>query len=85
MIKSQMIPILVKPCFIIFACSMKHNISKNILRKKEFVSNIINNDIAEKVCLTTVSYPWVINEIKEAGLTPITSIKVKIQSIIERI
>lgn len=76
-IKSWMMPIGGNPNLIIFACSLKHDTARNILETKEFVVNIPNNDIAEQALKDIVAVPPGSDEIREAGLTPIPSVKVK--------
>jgi len=82
-IKSWLMPIEGNPCLIMFACSMQHHTAKNILATKEFVVNIPNNNMAKKALITAEDYPEGIDEIKEAQLTPIPSVKVRPPSIAE--
>lgn len=82
-IKSWLMPIGGEPNLIMFACNMRHHTAQNILETREFVVNIPNNDIAKKTLITAEDYPSGIDEIKEAGLTAIPSVKVKPPSIAE--
>jgi flavin reductase (DIM6/NTAB) family NADH-FMN oxidoreductase RutF len=50
---------------------------RNILREKEFVINILSESILEKVNKTSTELPYGEDEFVFAGLTPITSEKVK--------
>lgn len=56
---------------------------RNIFREKEFVINIISEDIVEKINLTSTELPYGEDEFIYAGLTPIDSEKVKAKRIKE--
>lgn len=56
---------------------------RNILREKEFIVNIVNEDIAEKVNNTSVELPYGEDEFSFAGLTPLDAEKVKAKRIAE--
>jgi flavin reductase (DIM6/NTAB) family NADH-FMN oxidoreductase RutF len=55
----------------------------NILREKEFVINIVHEDIAQKINLTSTELPYGEDEFKFAGLTPLDSHVVKAKRIKE--
>ncbi|MGZ3788116.1 MAG: flavin reductase family protein [Bacteriovorax sp.] len=55
----------------------------NILREQEFVINIVHEEIAEKINLTSTELPYGEDEFKFAGLTPIDSHVVKAKRIKE--
>ena len=50
---------------------------KNIKATKEFVVNIVSEEIAEKMNQCSAEYPYGVDEFKETGLTPTTSKIVK--------
>lgn len=50
--------------------------AKNILKNKEFVINIVSQEIAEKVNLTSTELDYGQDEFEFAGLTPIDSEKI---------
>lgn len=56
---------------------------RNILREKEFVINIVSEDIAEKVNLCSTELPYGEDEFIHSGLTPIDSEIVKARRIKE--
>lgn len=56
---------------------------RNILREKEFVINILSEDIVEKVNLTSTELPYGEDEFVFAGLTPIDSEKIKARRVKE--
>lgn len=64
-----------------FCCSPEHHTYRNIMETGEFAVNIPTEDIIAKVLkiavLTEKIWPAGLNEIKQAGLTPIPSEKVK--------
>lgn len=64
-----------------FCCSPEHHTYKNIMETKEFVINVPTEDIISKVLkvamITEKPCPSGVNEIEEAGLTPIRSEKVR--------
>lgn len=49
---------------------------RNILREKEFVVNFVSLPIVEKINLTSMEYPYGVDEFDKAGLTPIASEKI---------
>jgi flavin reductase (DIM6/NTAB) family NADH-FMN oxidoreductase RutF len=55
----------------------------NIFREKEFVVNIVSENIVEKINLTSTELPYGEDEFKFAGLTPIDSVAVKAKRIKE--
>lgn len=50
---------------------------KNIKANKEFVVNIVSEEIAEKMNQCSAEYPYGVDEFKESGLTPSASTVVK--------
>jgi len=55
----------------------KKDTLNNILRTKEFVVNVVTEDIAEQMNICATEYPPGYNEFEESGLTPINSKIVK--------
>jgi flavin reductase (DIM6/NTAB) family NADH-FMN oxidoreductase RutF len=50
----------------------------NIIRRTgQFVVNLVNNATAEAMNITAIDFPLGVNELKEAGLTTLPSVKVK--------
>lgn len=49
----------------------------NIEQTRQFVVNIVTEDVAEKMNQTSADYPYGVSEFKKAGLTPVPSVKVK--------
>lgn len=50
----------------------------NIIRRTgQFVVNLVNNATAEAMNVTAIDFPFGVNELKEAGLTTLPSVKVK--------
>jgi len=49
----------------------------NILTGKEFVVNVVTEDIAEQMNICATDYPEDFNEFKESGLTPAPSVMIK--------
>ena len=47
--------------------------SRNILVAREFVVNMVNENLAEKMNLTSGAYPETVSEIEKAGLTLVSS------------
>ncbi|MCK4421300.1 flavin reductase family protein [candidate division WOR-3 bacterium] len=76
-IKSWITPACSTPPLLLFSCNIKHDTAKNILETREFVVNIPMLDIKEKTLITAKEYPPEVNELKEAGLTPIPTERVK--------
>jgi len=64
-----------------FSCAPEHHTHRNILETKEFVVNVPTEDIVREVytasVITEKTCPPDVNEIEEAGLTPIPSERVK--------
>lgn len=56
---------------------------RNILREKEFVINILSEDIVEKVNQTSTELPYGEDEFVFAGLTPVDSEKIKARRVKE--
>lgn len=56
---------------------------KNIFREKEFVVNIVSEDIIEKINLTSTELPYGEDEFLLSGLTPLDSEIVKPKRILE--
>lgn len=56
---------------------------RNIFREKEFVVNIVSENIVEKINLTSTELPYGEDEFKLAGLTPIDSVMIKAKRIKE--
>lgn len=50
---------------------------KNIKANKEFVVNIVSEEIAEKMNQCSAEYPYGVDEFKESGLTASPSVKIK--------
>ena len=69
-------PVSINPPLLAFASVPTHHTFKNIEETKEFVVNIPNKDILEKLWITGEKFPEDINEIEKAGLTQIKSSKV---------
>ena len=78
-----------KPMIIAFSPLIRTSTEKpkdtpiNILREKDFVINIVNEDIAEKVNLTSTELPYGEDEFIYSGLTPIDSKKVNAKRVKE--
>ena len=63
-----------------FNCNPQHHTYRNIMETKEFVINIVTEDILDevfKVSMITEKLSEEVNEIVKAGLTPIPSEKVR--------
>ncbi|WP_231551427.1 flavin reductase family protein [Methanobacterium sp. SMA-27] len=69
-------PVSINPPLLAFASVPTHHTFKNIEETKEFVVNIPNEDILDKLWITGEKFPEDINEIEKAGLTQIKSSKV---------
>jgi len=61
----------------------KKDTLKNIEYSRDFVINIVDESLAEKMNITAVDFPSAVDEIKEAGLTALSSDKVKSPRIAE--
>ena len=78
-----------KPMIIAFCPMIRTSTSKmkdtpiNIFREKEFVINIVSEDIIEKINLTSTELPYGEDEFKLASLTPIDSEAIKAKRIKE--
>lgn len=70
-------PISFSPPLYGFACNTEHDTWKNIKATKEFVVNIIENKLAEKLPILEKDFPYEVNELEKAGLEEIESKKVK--------
>jgi flavin reductase (DIM6/NTAB) family NADH-FMN oxidoreductase RutF len=66
-------PVSMKPPLLAFASVPTHDTYRNILETEEFVVNIPHEDILEKIWITSEKFPYGINELDEAKLTPIPS------------
>jgi flavin reductase (DIM6/NTAB) family NADH-FMN oxidoreductase RutF len=56
---------------------------RNIFREKEFVVNIVSEDIIEKINMTSTELPYGEDEFTFSGLTPIDSEKIKAKRVKE--
>ncbi len=69
------------PPHVMFSTTRGGNINKdtldNVLTNKQFVVNIVTEDLVEKMNLTSKAIPSTESEFELAGLTPIPSIKIK--------
>lgn len=55
----------------------------NIRRTGEFVVNMVDEALAEKMNLAAIDFPSEIDEFEEVGLTPVSSSKIKVPGIAE--
>ena len=69
-------PVSMNPPLVAFASVPTHDTYKNIIEIEEFVVNIPNEDILEKLWITGKKFPYGVNEIEKADLTQIPSKKV---------
>lgn len=69
-------PVSMNPPLVAFASVPAHDTYKNITEIEEFVVNIPNEDILEKLWITGKKFPYGVNEIEKADLTQIPSKKV---------
>lgn len=76
-VKSDLMWMVSNPPTIALSCNMNHHTAQNILSQKEFVFNIPGEESLGKVLKTAEDYPRGVNELEEAGLTAIPSLKVK--------
>lgn len=60
----------------------KHTIA-NIMETGDFVVHIVSHDIRNQMNVCAVSYPLGVSEIEKAGLTAVSSVKVKSPRILE--
>jgi len=65
------------PPQLLFSVNIKHDTYRNILETEEFVVNVPNADMIEEIWITQKPFPYGINELEEADLTPLPSEKVK--------
>jgi flavin reductase (DIM6/NTAB) family NADH-FMN oxidoreductase RutF len=49
----------------------------NVAATGEFVVNLVSEDLADRMNVTAVDYPYGVDELAEAGLTPVPGVKVK--------
>lgn len=76
-------PVSVKPALVAFASVPSHHTYKNIEETGEFVVNIPNEAILEKLWITGEKFPYGVSEIEESGLTQMESLKVSPPKIAE--
>lgn len=69
-------PVSIKPPLIAFASVPTHHTFKNIEDTGEFVVNIPNEAILDKLWVTGEKFPEEVNELEEAGLTELNSYEV---------
>lgn len=69
-------PVSTKPPMVAFASAPSHHTCKNIEETGEFVVNMPNEAILEKLWITGEKFPYGVNEIEKAGLTQLESLKV---------
>ena len=72
-----------RPAIIGFGCNTNNPTAKNILSTGEFIINIPGTELAKKIWKITEIEPTGDKEIKEAGLTPVKSIKLSTPRIAE--
>jgi len=65
------------PPQLLFSVNIKHDTYRNVLETEEFVVNVPNADMIEEIWITQKPFPYGINELEEADLTPLPSEKVK--------
>lgn len=70
---SFVMPVSMDPPIVAFASAPKHDTSRNILEKGEFVVNLTPSSILEKMWITGEKLPYGENELEKAGLTSIPS------------
>ena len=61
----------------------KKDTLKNIELTKEFIINIVSNDIVEQMNNTAIEYPYDVDEFEQAGLTKIDGTVVKVPRVKE--
>jgi len=71
-------PICMKPALICFGISWRRNgqkkdTLKNIESRRDFVINIVDENLAEAMNRTSADYPSAVDEFREVGLTPTKS------------
>jgi flavin reductase (DIM6/NTAB) family NADH-FMN oxidoreductase RutF len=65
------------PPQLLCSVNMKHDTYRNVLETEEFVVNIPNANMIREIWITQKPFPYGINELEEADLTPLPSEKVK--------
>lgn len=65
------------PPQLLFSVNIKHDTYRNVLETEEFVVNVPSADMIEEIWITQKPFPYGINELEEADLTPLPSEKVK--------
>ncbi len=78
-------PVSFHPPIFGFACDPEHDTWRNIKETGEFVVNIIDESLGDKLHILEKDFPYEVNEIKEANLTEVKSKKVKPPRILEAI
>lgn len=73
---SAIMPVSNKPSILAFACVPTHDTYRNISDVGEFVVNIPPADIMDEMWVTARKFPYGVDELLEAGLTEIPSVKV---------
>ncbi|ADP78079.1 flavin reductase domain protein FMN-binding protein [Methanothermus fervidus DSM 2088] len=66
-------PISMDPPIVAFASVPEHDTTKNIKETKEFVMNLVHEDIIEMMWITAKKFPRDVNELEKANLTEIKS------------
>jgi len=74
---SFVMPASCDPPLIAFASSPDHHTVKNILKAKDFVVNIPDQEVLKELWVCAKDFPAGVSEIKKAGLTEEKSTKVK--------
>lgn len=69
-------PVSFSPPLIGIACSPKHDTWRNIKETKEFVVNLIGENLGNKLHILEKDFPYEVNEIEKADLTEEESKKV---------
>jgi len=80
---SFVMPCSVEPPLVEFASDPEHHTAKNILKTKEFVLNLPDEKILDKLWKCAEDYPEGVNEIEKSGLTERSSKQVKVPGISE--
>jgi flavin reductase (DIM6/NTAB) family NADH-FMN oxidoreductase RutF len=65
------------PPQLLFSVNIKHDTYRNVLETEEFVVNVPSADMIREIWITQKPFPYGINELEEADLTPLPSEKVK--------
>ncbi len=74
-------PISFKPPYIGFACDPRHDTWRNINYNKEWVINIVNERIFDKMKFLAKNYPYGVSELEQAGLEETEGKVVKVNRI----